>query len=141
MLVKGPKSVNGIACSSQETPPSAEVNASLSPSYPKGPRATHTPSEGQEIAESCPDPDGSTAADHDVPPSTVATTPVPTATQLTLLAHETPVSPAVPLGAVSAVQEVPPSVVTTTSVPPTATQSRLEVHEMDIRLAMPEGGV
>ena len=71
-----------------------------------------------------------------VPPKFV---PVPTASQLTGLAHATPKREATPDGAGSLVHPAPPSVVVMMSAPPTAVQVDVLMQLTDSRVVAPAG--
>ena len=71
-----------------------------------------------------------------VPPKLV---PVPTASQLTGLAHMTPDRAATPEGALSLVQAPPPLAVAMMLVPPTAVQIVVLMQLMDSRVVDPIG--
>jgi hypothetical protein len=71
-----------------------------------------------------------------VPPKFV---PVPTASQLTGLAHVTPEKEATPGGACWLVHPAPPVVVTMMSDPPTAVQVEALMQLIDARVVEPAG--
>jgi hypothetical protein len=82
----------------------------------------------QVIPERVVDPDGLSRADQWDPPSVVAITPVPTATQSSLDEQATAFKTDAPLGADSSFQVVPPSFVPKMAAPPPAEAEATAKH-------------